>query len=83
MKRTSAFYLCFVRLCDNIQRIWQGENDISDVERYIQKCAERDDEFAENFEEGYIDYKIGGIPRQARELAQLTQEEDPSPRIHR
>ena len=48
---------------------------MSDVKRYIQERAERDSEFAENFEEGYADFKIGVILRQAREAAGLTQEE--------
>ena len=48
---------------------------MSDVKRYIQKRAERDTEFANNFGEGYADFKIGVILRQAREEAGLTQEE--------
>jgi HTH-type transcriptional regulator/antitoxin HipB len=48
---------------------------MSDVKRYIQKRVEYDSEFAENFEEGYADFKIGVILRQAREEAGLTQEE--------
>jgi len=48
---------------------------MSDVKRYIQKRAERDAEFAENYEIGYADFKIGVILRQARESAGLTQEE--------
>mgnify|MGYP001581409531 CR=1 FL=1 len=48
---------------------------MSDVKRYIQKRAERDVEFAENYEVGYADFKIGVILRQAREEAGLTQEE--------
>ncbi|MDP3184755.1 MAG: helix-turn-helix transcriptional regulator [Anaerolineales bacterium] len=48
---------------------------MSDVKRYIQKRAERDTEFAKNFEDGYADFKIGVILRQAREAAGLTQEE--------
>jgi HTH-type transcriptional regulator/antitoxin HipB len=48
---------------------------MSDVERYIKDRAERDIEFAENFESGYADFKIGVILRQAREAAGLTQEE--------
>jgi DNA-binding XRE family transcriptional regulator len=48
---------------------------MSDVKRYIQKRAERDAEFASNFEEGYADFKIGVVLRQAREKAGLTQEE--------
>ncbi|MDO9128373.1 MAG: helix-turn-helix transcriptional regulator [Anaerolineales bacterium] len=48
---------------------------MSDVTRYIQKRTERDNEFAEKIEEGYADFKIGVILRQAREEAGLTQEE--------
>ena len=48
---------------------------MSDVKRYIQKRAERYAEFAEYFEEGYAEFKIGVILRQAREAAGLTQEE--------
>jgi HTH-type transcriptional regulator / antitoxin HipB len=48
---------------------------MSDVKKYIQKRAEHDVEFAENFAEGYADFKIGVILRQARESAGLTQEE--------
>ena len=48
---------------------------MSDVERYIEKRAERDEEFAVNFEAGYADFKIGVILRQAREAAGLPQEE--------
>jgi len=48
---------------------------MSDLERYIQERTEHDVEFAENFEEGYADFKIGVILRQAREAAGLTQEE--------
>lgn len=48
---------------------------MSDVKRYVQDRAERDPEFAENYEIGYADFKIGVILRQAREAAGLTQEE--------
>ena len=48
---------------------------MSDVKRYIQKRAERDVEFSENYEVGYADFKIGVILRQAREAAGLTQDE--------
>ena len=48
---------------------------MSDVKRYIQKRAESDMEFAQNYEAGYADFKIGVILRQARESAGLTQEE--------
>ncbi len=48
---------------------------MSDVKRYIQERAERDAEFAENFDIGYADFKIGVILRQAREAAGLTQDQ--------
>ena len=48
---------------------------MSDVKRYIQNRTERDPVFAENFEVGYADFKIGIILRQAREAAGLTQDE--------
>jgi ribosome-binding protein aMBF1 (putative translation factor) len=48
---------------------------MSDIKKYIQKRAESDAEFAQNYTEGYEDFKIGVILRQAREAAGLTQEE--------
>ena len=48
---------------------------MSDVKQYIQNRAERDPEFADNYEIGYADFKIGVILRQAREAAGLTQDE--------
>ena len=48
---------------------------MSDVKRYIEKRTAEDPEFAHGFEEGYNDFKIGVILRQAREAAGLTQEE--------
>ncbi len=48
---------------------------MSDVKQYIQKRAKRDKSFAENYDVGYAEFKIGVILRQARESAGLTQEE--------
>lgn len=48
---------------------------MSDVKRYIEKRIEVDAEFADGFEVGYANFKIGVILRQAREAAGLTQEE--------
>lgn len=48
---------------------------MSDVKRYMQERSARDPEFAENYEVGYADFKIGVILRQAREAAGLTQDE--------
>jgi DNA-binding XRE family transcriptional regulator len=48
---------------------------MSDVKRYIEKRTRYDEEFADGFELGYADFKIGVMLRQAREAAGLTQEE--------
>ncbi len=48
---------------------------MSDLQRYIEQRSQRDPEFAEEFESGYADFKIGVMLRQAREKAGLTQEE--------
>jgi DNA-binding XRE family transcriptional regulator len=48
---------------------------VDDLEKYIQKSAERDPAFAEIFEAGYDNFKIGVILRQAREAAGFTQDE--------
>jgi DNA-binding XRE family transcriptional regulator len=48
---------------------------MSDVKRYIEKRGRIDAEFAEGFEVGYANFKIGVVLRQAREAAGLTQEE--------
>ncbi|MCK6627296.1 MAG: helix-turn-helix transcriptional regulator [Anaerolineae bacterium] len=48
---------------------------MSDVRRYIEKRMRTDAEFAEGFEVGYANFKIGVVLRQAREAAGLTQEE--------
>ncbi len=47
---------------------------MSDLKRYSKARAKRDPEFAEGLEEGYADFKIGAMLRQAREQAGLTQE---------
>ncbi len=48
---------------------------MSDLKKYIDKRKKTDKEFAVGFEEGYEQFKIGVILRQARESAGLTQEE--------
>jgi len=48
---------------------------LSDIRQYIQNRAERDAEFAESYDVGYANFKIGVILRQAREAAGLTQDE--------
>ena len=48
---------------------------MSDLKKYIAKRKKTDQEFAAGFEEGYEQFKIGVVLRQARETAGLTQEE--------
>jgi DNA-binding XRE family transcriptional regulator len=48
---------------------------MSDVKRYIEKRIETDADFADGFEVGYANFKIGIALRQAREAAGMTQEE--------
>lgn len=48
---------------------------MSDLQRYVKNRIERDAEFAEGFEEGYANFKLGILLRQAREAAGLTQDE--------
>ncbi len=48
---------------------------MSDIRRYVEKRMRTDAEFAEGFEIGYANFKIGVVLRQARESAGLTQEE--------
>ena len=53
----------------------QEEKDMSDLKKYIDTRKKKDKKFAEGFDEGYEQFKIGVILRQARESAGLTQEE--------
>ena len=46
---------------------------MSDLQRYTQNRISKDAEFAEDFDEGYADFKLGVLLRQAREAASLTQ----------
>ena len=48
---------------------------MSDLKQYVKKRKDSDPEFAENYESGYLEFKIGILLRQAREEAGLTQEE--------
>ena len=48
---------------------------MSDLKRYVQERKKKDRNFAEGFEEGYEQFKIGVVLRQARESVGLTQEE--------
>ena len=48
---------------------------MNDLEQYIEKRKKKDSEFAKGFEEGYKEFKIGVLRKQAREQAGLTQEQ--------
>ena len=48
---------------------------MSDLQKYISKRKRRDSEFAEGFETGYANFKVGVLLRQAREKAGLTQDQ--------
>lgn len=48
---------------------------MSDLKQYVEKRKVRDPEFADNYEEGYIEFKLGVLLKHAREEAGLTQEE--------
>ena len=48
---------------------------MSDLKKYISERKKRDTKFAEDFEIGYEQFKLGELLRQAREKAGLTQEE--------
>lgn len=48
---------------------------MSDLKKYIQERKKGDNTFAEGYDEGYEEFKIGVVLKQARESAGLTQEE--------
>ena len=48
---------------------------MSEVERYIAQRKKMNPDFAEGFEEGYREFEIGVLLRQAREDAGMTQEQ--------
>ncbi|MFT5134238.1 MAG: HTH-type transcriptional regulator/antitoxin HipB [Gammaproteobacteria bacterium] len=48
---------------------------MSDLKKYVEKRKGKDAAFAESYESGYSDLKLGVMLRQARESAGFTQEE--------
>ena len=48
---------------------------MSDLENYINQRKQTDREFAENFESGYLSFKLGAILAQARDESGITPEE--------
>jgi HTH-type transcriptional regulator/antitoxin HipB len=53
----------------------QEQESMSDLERYVKKRKRRDPEFAEGFEVGYSNFKVGVLLKQAREKAGMTQDD--------
>jgi ribosome-binding protein aMBF1 (putative translation factor) len=48
---------------------------MSDLKKYVKERKKRDRKFAEGYDSGYAQFKIGAMLKQARETAGLTQEE--------
>ena len=48
---------------------------MSDLKKYITERKKRDKDFAAGYYEGYEEFKVGVMLRQAREAAGLTQDE--------
>jgi len=48
---------------------------MSDLKKYVEQRKGRDKKFVAGFDEGYEQFRIGIVLRQARESAGLTQEE--------
>ena len=48
---------------------------MSDLEKYIKKRQRRDAQYAQGFEVGYSNFKVGVLLRQARERAGMTQDD--------
>ena len=47
---------------------------MSDLKKYVAKRKKKDSRFAKNYDQGYHDFKIGIMLRQARVKAGLTQD---------
>ncbi len=54
---------------------------MSDLQKYIEKRKKLDKEFAENFDKGYEEFKIGEMLKQARVQTGMTQE-DVATKLH-
>ncbi|MFH1488872.1 MAG: XRE family transcriptional regulator [Pseudomonadota bacterium] len=67
-----------IKRAENYRRDYLGQRKepiVSDLEKYISKRKKKDPHFAKGFEEGYKEFKIGVLLKQAREEAGLTQEQ--------
>jgi len=51
------------------------QESMSELEGYVKKRKRVDPEFAESFEVGYSNFKVGVLLRQAREKAGMTQDD--------
>lgn len=82
MPTANEFFLTLVNLHVNLVPrniaetiLSEKEAVMSDLEKYIDKRKKRDSKFAQGFEKGYEEFKIGVLLKQAREQAGLTQEQ--------
>lgn len=48
---------------------------MSDLKKYVLTRKKRDKQFAKGYDEGYEQFKIGAVLKQAREAAGLTQDQ--------
>ena len=53
----------------------KAEEEMDDLDRFIEERKKEDPEFAEGFDEGYQNFKIGVLFKMSREQAGMTQEE--------
>jgi HTH-type transcriptional regulator / antitoxin HipB len=53
----------------------KAEKEMDDLDRFVEKRKREDPEFAEGFDEGYENFKIGVLFKTSREQAGLTQEQ--------
>lgn len=53
----------------------KAEKEMDDLDRFIEQRKKESPEFAEGFDEGYENFKIGVLFKVSREQAGMTQEE--------
>ena len=57
------------------ETITKGRKKMSDLKKYVAKRKKEDTEFAENYDIGYQNFKIGVLLKELREKSGLTQEQ--------
>jgi len=57
------------------ETITKGKKEMSDLKKYVTQRKQVDSEFAENYDIGYQNFKIGILLKRLREKSGLTQEE--------